>query len=98
MLSTVWVNPWAGWVAQLQMGSCRGLSSGRRTRSPGYVNTIERASRQTSVAARISLQRCTGWEITLLFQGNGISPSSSSPSGPAHGVQRGWCRMVIKDG
>lgn len=60
------------------------IPSRKRTKPSGYLNSIEKASRQTSAAARISPQSCAGWEITLLFQGNGISPSSS-PSGPAHG-------------
>lgn len=31
------------------------IPSRRRTRSPGYLNPIERAGRQTSVVARVSL-------------------------------------------
>lgn len=66
--------------------------------SLSYLKLTERTSRQISGAARISLQSCTGCKITLPFKENDTSLSFSSPPGPAHGAQQGWCRMAIKDG
>lgn len=85
-------------------GSLQGGDSSRKLSHPlqkqnnslSYLKPTERASRQISGAARISLQSCTGWKITLPFKDNYTSPSSSPP-GPAHGVQRGWCRVAIKE-
>lgn len=59
MLNTVWADTWGGLGGTAPDGDLQGtlgencpVPSRRRTRSPGYLNPTERASRQTSAAAK----------------------------------------------
>lgn len=59
----------------------------------GLTEPNRKGQQTTSAAARISLQRSTGWAITFFhsFSYKKTSSLSSSPSGPVHRVQQGWC-------